>query len=94
MPVVGTAWSGALGDDTGWPCVVGVTAAGEDFRMPTRAGKLKIWETGKLSSRPATQPTRFSGFQVFTHPPANPEILTNEPGRGGVGNVLPEPETV
>ena len=65
-------------DDVGLGCV----GSGQDFDVAIRAGKLK-----KLTPRPATRATRISDFQDFTRAVA-PEILPNEPGRGGAGNVL------
>jgi hypothetical protein len=43
------------------------------------AGKLKNWKYEKLTSRPATRPTRISDFQDFRFSPASSFTL---PGRG------------
>ena len=56
------------------------------FTTSIRAGKLKNWKSEKLTSRPATRPTRIPDFQDFRFSPAFAahEILPNEPGRGWV----------
>ena len=61
---------------------------GQDFGQHNRAGKLKTWETGNLTSRPATRPTRISDFQDFrfSPAPAAPEILPNVLGWDGDGD--------
>jgi hypothetical protein len=50
-------------------CVVTVTAAGEDFRVMTGAGKLKNWKSEKLTaSPPGFQIFRISGFHPLLPP--------------------------
>ena len=72
---------GRRGDDSGPDPGRHRGGVGAGFR-PAQSGAGN-WKSEKLTSRPATRPTRISGFQVFTRTAAAPEILPNEPGRGG-----------
>jgi hypothetical protein len=76
-----------------WPLRRGRDRGGGGFQDTDRAGKLKIWETEKLTSRPATLPTGISDFQDFRFsplhlPPSKSCRLGPEGVWWGTGNVL------
>jgi hypothetical protein len=76
--------AGTFDSDPGNAVVMAsVTVQGQIFTGRVRGGKLKTWETGNLTSRPATRPSRISGFQVFR---ISLIPRCTVPGPGGGGN--------